>query len=65
MLLSKSTERGIIKSTNHRPLTHQPIDPLTTDPPTRFYIRDLIIKKYLFYKIETQPGKFKTIFRSI
>ena len=69
---------GFIKSTDHRPIdhlltdqstqrppTHQPTDRKFTDPLTRFYFKNLIIKKYLFCRIQTQLGKYKTILRSI
>ena len=45
--------------------THQPTYSKFTDPLTRFYFEDLIIKKYLFCRIQTQLGKCKTIILSI
>ena len=58
------------RPTEHRPLTNRPTDTLTTDPkftdlPKRLYFKDLMIKKYSFYRIQRQLGKFKTIFRLV
>ena len=71
-------EEKSFKSTNHRPTdhlrtdqpshrspTHRPTGSKFTDPLTRFYFKDLIIKKHLFCRAQTQLGKYKTIIRSI
>ena len=49
------------RPTDHRPLTHEPTDIKFTNPLTKLYFKDLIIKKYLFCRIQTQLGKCKTI----
>ena len=49
------------RPTDHRPLTHQPTDIKFANPLTKLYFKDLIIKKYLFCRIQTQLGKCKTI----
>ena len=41
--------------------TYRPTDPKFTDPLARFYFKNLIIKKYLFCRIQTQLGKCKII----
>ena len=59
-----------IKSTNHQPPTNRPpttypatnltVKTKFTDPPTRFYFLDLILKKYSLHEIHTQLGNIST-----
>ena len=57
--------------TTHRtidPPTHRSTNPSTFQSitqPRRFYSKDLTLEKYLFYRIQTQLGKCKTILRFI
>ena len=44
--------------------TRRPINPKFTNPLTKLYFKDLIIKKYLFCRMQTQLGKCKTTLRS-
>ena len=58
---------GFIKFTNHQPLIHRPNKPPThqtkfIDLPTRYYFKDLIIKRHPFYRIQTQLGNIKPHF---
>ena len=55
--------KGLIKSTDHRPLTHRPTGPPTQR--TRFYFKDLINEEYSFYRTQTQLGRRKVIPRFI
>ena len=61
----KKFKEFLINPPTTDPLTNQPTDPKFTDPLARFCLSNLITKKYLLHRMQTQLGKCENILWSI